>query len=133
MPLLIILLFIPLSWGQTKNCQDLIKLEATIDLKKSSWETTELEKKPSPVCVSIHDDNANLELTFRKDKKVMSVRIFSSLIGFYDHLDEKKKQVGGTYDIREVFIETWAPSWARGSTLVVTEIATKKKITETKL
>lgn len=114
-------------------CRDLVKLHGTLDLEKSAWSDTEIEPKKVKVCVPVDDAHANLLLTFKKDKKEFTAKIYSALAGFYDTETKDKKMTGGKYEIRQVFIDTWAPEWVKGSTLNITEIESKKKLAETKL
>ena len=114
-------------------CPQLIKLHGTIDLESKKWMDTEIDAQKTQVCVSVDDTHPNLELVFRSGKQVFKSKILSSLEGFYDVQDKDKKMTGGKYPIRFAFIETWAPVWAKGSSLTITDLREKKIILETKL
>lgn len=130
---MVLLLSLFLSTAAGAKCRELVKIHGTLDPVKNTWSDSEIETGKKSVCVSTDDTFANLELTFKKGKDQFTAKIFSSLDGFYDVQDKNKKMTGGKYEINQVFIDSWAPTWAKGSTLTITEMTSKKKLVETKL
>ncbi len=128
---LIVALSSPLA--HPAGCRDAFKLFGAVDLEKSAWETLKVSPKKTRLCLNYRTRNANLEITFQSGNKKESHRLFSSLIGFYDFKNDKGQLSGGTFDQKEIMIETWAPAWYKGSTVKVTELSSKRILAEAKL
>ena len=115
------------------DCSPAVKIFGSLNLVKKSWKLINSAPRPTSICMSVDARNPNLELVFKKGKLEYHQTIFSSLDGYYDYQNEKKKLSGGTYLEKNIFIEAWAPSWYKGSQFRVQDIETGKTLLETKL
>lgn len=116
------------------RCTEYKKIHGLVNLNNKTWETTHINKKQVKVCGDLPEPPApNLELTFVKDDKKFSTKVFRSIVGFWDATGKDKKFEGGTYKINHLSIETFAPEWFKGSRLTITEIKSGNVIIETNL
>lgn len=128
----LILLTLICSLPVYSACEVYRKIHGLINLEKQSWETTHVNKKPVKICNDLPlPPTANLELSFSKGAKNFSTQVYRPLKGHWDVKDQGKNFDGGTYKIKYLPIETFAPEWFKGSKLKVRELPSKKVIVET--
>lgn len=132
--LTLIILMLVSSLPAYSACEEYRKIHGLISLEKKSWETTHVNKKSVKICEALPlPPTANLEVTFSKGSKKFSTQIFRPLVGHWDVKAKDKKFDGGTYKIKYLPIETFAPAWFSGSKLKVQELPSKRVIVEATL
>jgi hypothetical protein len=132
--LALILLTLIISLPAYSACEEYRKIHGLINLEKKSWETTHVNKKSVKVCDALPlPPTANIEVSFTKGSKKLSTQIYRPLKGHWDMKAQNKNFDGGTYKIKHLPIETFAPAWFSGSKLEVRELPSKRIIVETTL
>lgn len=122
------------SFSAFSACPEYYRLFGITNLKKKTWETTNVDTKVKKICNSLPIPfQANLEISFSKKDSKFSTRIFRSLTGFWDHPEKSGKWSGGTFQLDILEVNTLVPTWYKGSTMKIIEIESKKTLVETKL
>lgn len=115
-------------------CSDFFKLYGLVNLKTNKWTTLKVDNKVREFCKPMPEiPNANLELRFKKDKQLFTIKIYRSLDGFWDHPETNGKFTGGKMPLKDIEINSFIPSWYSESTLTIQEISSRKILTEVKL
>lgn len=116
------------------ECDVYHKVHGLLNLKKVSWETMHVNKDITRICGLLPQPvNPNLEVTLTKDRQNFSTNIYTPLVGYWDKKTKDKKWEGGSYELQELNIDTFVPSWYKGASLKIKDINSKHVIIETKL
>lgn len=115
-------------------CPKFQRIYGSVDLNSKKWTTTNIAKTAEEFCEAIPSSpNGNLEVKVHKKNKKFSQKIYQSLDAHWDHPTGDGKFEGGKMPLKILQINTLIPDWYKGATLTIIDLATKKKITETKL
>jgi hypothetical protein len=115
-------------------CPNYFRIYGSVQLSKKKWTTTKVTKTPETLCESLPSSpKANLLITFSKDNKTFSQKIYQSLDGYWDETTPDKSYSGGKSKLKEVYLNTLIPDWFKGAQFSITDLKTGKKISETKL
>lgn len=122
------------SFTALAECSDYYRLYGITNLKKKTWETTNVDKKVKIICKALPTPpNANLEILMTKKKSKFSTRIYRSLTGFWDHPEKSGEWSGGTYPLDVIEVNTLVPDWYKGSKMKIIDLSSNKTLVETKL
>lgn len=115
-------------------CETYYRFHGNLDLKTKSFTLISINSDEEDICEELPlPSNPNLEILITKDDKKFSTKIFRSFHYFWDHPEPSGKWTGGAIPQTELYIETFIPSWYKGSNLTIRDIAKDKIMTEVKL
>lgn len=122
------------SFSAFSACPEYYRLFGITNLKKKTWETTNVDTKRKKICKPLPVlDHANLEIRLSKNKSKFSTKIFRSLTGFWDRPEKNGEWSGGTYPLEVIEVNTLVPAWYKGSKMEIIDLSSNKTLVETKL
>lgn len=132
--LFFIVLCTAFSWEALCACPKFHRIYGSVDLATKKWSTTKVSSDAETFCEKIPSSpNGNLELTIQKKSQKFSQKIFRPLERHWDEAKGDGSFTGGKTKLSTIELTTLVPDWYKGATLIIKDIGTGKKITETKL
>lgn len=127
-------IFLTVSSYAQSACETYYRFHGNLDLKTKSFTLVSINSDEEDFCEELPLPlNPNIEITVTKDDKKFNTKIFRSFYQFWDHPEPNGKWTGGAIPKTELYIETFIPSWYKGSLLKIRDLNNDKVMTEVKL
>ena len=116
------------------QCKDLYRFYAIVDLKAKTIEMTKIDSAFEKFCDDlVIPPNANLEIILSKNKNTFSTKLYRSMVRFWDHPENNENWTGGITPQTKLYIDSFLPSWYKGSVMKIKDIRKNKIISEATL
>ena len=130
--LLLTILFI----GRTSfgACEKMRRIHGMVDLKKSTWETTQIVAEAKEFCEARPEHPyPNLSVSLSKGKLNYVAKIYRPLASIWHEAKKGSKSKSNKLEVKHLDIDLFVPEWFKGSELTITNLQTNETITKTEL